>query len=74
MQAPRLVQINTQLADELCLDAEALASSAGIGVLAGNEIPSAADPLAMVYAGHQFGNWVSRLGDGRAILLGELID
>jgi protein adenylyltransferase len=74
VDAPRLVQLNTQLADELCLDAEALASSAGIGVLAGNEIPSAADPLAMVYAGHQFGNWVSRLGDGRAILLGELID
>ena len=74
VQAPRLVHLNTQLADELCLDAEALASPSGIAVLAGNETPGAADPLAMVYAGHQFGNWVSRLGDGRAILLGELID
>jgi len=45
-----------------------------LNVLAGNEVPDSAQPLAMVYAGHQFGNWVSRLGDGRAILLGEVID
>ena len=42
--------------------------------LAGNRVPKQADPIAMVYAGHQFGNWVPQLGDGRAVLLGELLD
>src|SRR4029077_20159438 len=43
-------------------------------VFAGNIVPANAEPLAMVYAGHQFGNWVPQLGDGRAILLGEVVD
>ena len=74
VKAPNLVQFNTGLAGELGLDAEALQTPEGVSILAGNKIPATADPIAMVYAGHQFGHWVSRLGDGRAILLGELID
>ena len=72
--APKLIRINTQLAKVLGLDPEALASPYGVSVLAGNQVPKSAEPLAMAYAGHQFGGWVSQLGDGRAILLGELID
>lgn len=74
VRAPQLIRINTQLADVLGLDSEALASPHGVSVLAGNQVPESADPLAMAYAGHQFGGWVSQLGDGRAILLGEIID
>ena len=72
--APELVAINTSLAAELGLDADALRSSAGIAVLAGNSAPDGAQPLAQAYAGHQFGNFVPQLGDGRAILLGEVFD
>lgn len=71
--APKLIRINTQLANVLGLDPEALASPQGVSILAGNQVPKSAEPLAMAYAGHQFGGWVSQLGDGRAILLGELI-
>lgn len=72
--APRLIRLNRPLADELGLDAEALASPAGVDILAGQTVPDGADPLAMAYAGHQFGSFVPQLGDGRAILLGEVID
>ena len=72
--APRLIALNGPLAVQLGLDPEALASSDGVAVLAGQIVPEGADPLAMAYAGHQFGNFVPRLGDGRAILLGEVID
>ncbi|MEM0945776.1 MAG: YdiU family protein [Pseudomonadota bacterium] len=72
--APKLVCVNARLADELGLDARALASEDGVHVLAGNNVPEGADPLAQVYAGHQFGGWSPQLGDGRAILLGEVID
>jgi uncharacterized protein YdiU (UPF0061 family) len=71
---PALVKLNRALAHELGLDAEWLASPKGVEVLAGNAVPEGAEPIAMAYAGHQFGNWVPRLGDGRAILLGELVD
>lgn len=71
--APALVRVNRELADALGVDADALASPAGIEMLAGNRVPDGADPLAMAYAGHQFGGWVPQLGDGRAILLGELV-
>jgi len=60
-------------ADALGLDADALASETGLAMLAGGHIPAGAEPIAMAYAGHQFGNWVPSLGDGRAILLGEVI-
>lgn len=71
---PRLVQLNRTLAEELGLDAEALASPAGVQVLAGNALPAQATPIAQAYAGHQFGGFSPQLGDGRALLLGELID
>ncbi|NAZ35996.1 YdiU family protein [Rubellimicrobium sp. CFH 75288] len=72
--APRLLALNRPLAEELGLDADALASEEGVAALAGNAVPDGAEPLAQAYAGHQFGGWVPRLGDGRAILLGEVVD
>ena len=65
---------NAPLADELGLDVAALAGAAGAAVFAGNTIPEGAEPIAQVYAGHQFGGFSPQLGDGRAILLGEVID
>lgn len=73
VRAPELVALNRPLADRLGLDADALASPEGVAALAGNAVPGGADPLAQVYAGHQFGGWSPRLGDGRAILLGEVV-
>lgn len=71
---PELVVLNEALADSLGLDVEWLYSKDGIAMLAGNFIPPDAKPLAQAYAGHQFGHWAGLLGDGRAILLGELKD
>jgi uncharacterized protein YdiU (UPF0061 family) len=73
VSAPRLIKVNEPLANLLGIDPAMLASPAGIAMLSGNQVPPTAEPLAMVYAGHQFGNWVPRLGDGRAILLGEVV-
>ncbi len=72
--APRLLVLNESLAAELGLDAEWLRSTDGIGLLVGTQVPAGAEPVAQGYAGHQFGGWVPRLGDGRALLLGELVD
>ena len=74
VKAPRLVRVNTPLATQLGLDPEWLASEEGVALLAGNHIAETAEPIAAAYAGHQFGTFVPQLGDGRAILLGELID
>jgi uncharacterized protein YdiU (UPF0061 family) len=71
--APRLVKLNVELARDLRLDPEALASPEGIEVLAGNRVAEGSEPLAIAYAGHQFGHFVPQLGDGRANLLGEVI-
>ncbi len=71
---PKLLKLNRGLAVELGLDPDALASARGAAIFAGNELPEGASPLAQVYAGHQFGGFVPRLGDGRALLLGEVID
>jgi serine/tyrosine/threonine adenylyltransferase len=71
--APRLVRVNTGLADSLGLDPVELASREGVEILAGNRIPDGATPIALAYAGHQFGHFVPQLGDGRAILLGEIV-
>ena len=71
---PRLIRLNESLATQLGLSPERLITSEGLEVLSGNRVPEGAEPLAMAYAGFQFGNWVPQLGDGRAILLGELID
>ncbi|HXI58026.1 MAG TPA: YdiU family protein [Polyangia bacterium] len=70
---PRVVRINQPLAELLGASPELLASSLGAALLVGNELPRGAEPLALAYAGHQFGGFVSQLGDGRAILLGEVV-
>lgn len=71
---PSLIQFNDALSEQLGLDSKVLRSEAGLGMLSGNCVAAGADPIAMAYAGHQFGNWVPQLGDGRALLLGEIID
>jgi uncharacterized protein YdiU (UPF0061 family) len=71
--APRLVRVNVALAERLGLDAESLASPDGVLEFAGNRVPDGAEPLAAAYAGHQFGHFVPQLGDGRAMLLGEVV-
>ncbi len=73
-RAPRLLALNEDLAAELGLDAAALSGPAGVAVLAGNAVPDGAQPVAQAYAGHQFGGYSPRLGDGRALLLGEVLD
>ena len=72
VREPSLLLFNDALAGELGLDAAALRSPEGVAVLAGNEVPEGAASVAQAYAGHQFGGYSPRLGDGRAILLGEL--
>jgi uncharacterized protein YdiU (UPF0061 family) len=74
VSTPGLIKVNHALAAELGIDPSALESDEGVAVLAGNKVPEGADPLAQAYAGHQFGGWVPQLGDGRAILLGEVVD
>jgi serine/tyrosine/threonine adenylyltransferase len=70
--APRLIRLNRALAGELGLDAAELETPAGVAVLAGAAVALNSEPVALAYAGHQFGNFVPRLGDGRALLLGEV--
>ena len=72
--APGLIAVNRPLAQQLGIDADWLASPEGVQVVAGNAVPDGAEPLASVYAGHQFGSYNPQLGDGRAILLGEVVD
>lgn len=73
VKSPRVIKINEPLARTLGLDPGELASPAGAAVLSGNALPEGAEPLALAYAGHQFGGFVPQLGDGRAILLGEIV-
>ncbi len=72
--APRLVRLNQDLAERLGLDPDELARPDWVATLAGNRVPDGAEPIALAYAGHQFGGFSPQLGDGRAILLGELLD
>jgi uncharacterized protein YdiU (UPF0061 family) len=72
--SPRLVKLNRPLAIHLGLDPDVLETPSGAEILSGKTLPAGADPIAMAYAGHQFGQFVPQLGDGRAILLGEVID
>ncbi len=72
--SPTIVRINEALARELQLDPSLLQSAEGAAILAGSMSPAGASPLAQAYAGHQFGGFSPQLGDGRALLLGELID
>jgi uncharacterized protein YdiU (UPF0061 family) len=74
VSGPRLLRINRPLAEELGLGALADDPERAAEVFSGNRLPEGAEPIAAAYAGHQFGNFVPQLGDGRAILLGEVID
>jgi serine/tyrosine/threonine adenylyltransferase len=71
---PKMIRVNRALAEELGVDGAALETEDGAAVAAGNRVPEGAEPIAMAYAGHQFGHFVPQLGDGRAILLGEMVD
>jgi uncharacterized protein YdiU (UPF0061 family) len=73
VRAPRIIKVNHELAALLGLDAAALDSPEGAQILAGNVVPPGAASIALAYAGHQFGGFVPQLGDGRAILLGEVV-
>ncbi len=70
---PKLIAVNHALAEYLGVDPLWLESDEGVKVIAGNQIPDGSEPIATVYAGHQFGHWNPRLGDGRAVLLGEVV-
>ena len=72
--APKLIRLNRPLATELGLDPDWLTSPDGIAMLAGNAVAPGSEPIAQAYAGHQFAHFVPQLGDGRAILLGEVIN
>jgi serine/tyrosine/threonine adenylyltransferase len=72
--APKVLKLNEALAADLGLDPAALRSDAGAAVLSGATAPEGATPLAMAYAGHQFGGFSPQLGDGRALLLGEIMN
>ncbi|HKU04429.1 MAG TPA: YdiU family protein [Bradyrhizobium sp.] len=72
--SPRLIKLNRELAIQLGLDPDQLSTPEGAEILSGKRLPEGAEPIAMAYAGHQFGHFVPQLGDGRAILLGEVID
>jgi serine/tyrosine/threonine adenylyltransferase len=74
VSAPRLLRINESLASELDVDAGMLNSDYGARIFSGSEVPVGATPLAQAYAGHQFGRFSPQLGDGRAVLLGEVLD
>ena len=72
--APRWLRFNAGLAQTLGLDGERLAGKEGLAVFAGQLVPDGAQPIAQAYAGHQFGGFSPQLGDGRALLLGEVLD
>jgi serine/tyrosine/threonine adenylyltransferase len=71
---PRLLFFNEALAAELNVDVPALKGPDAVALFAGNALPDGAEPIAQAYAGHQFGGFSPQLGDGRALLLGEVID
>lgn len=71
---PKIVLFNDEIAEQLGVNADVLNSDAGAAVLSGSIVPAGASPLAQAYAGHQFGGFSPQLGDGRAMLLGEIVD
>ncbi|MCX6468757.1 MAG: YdiU family protein [Corynebacteriales bacterium] len=71
---PRVLVVNTDLAEELGLDPDALHTAEAAQILSGSTPPAGATTIAMAYSGHQFGGYQPLLGDGRAMLLGELVD
>ena len=74
VDAPTLLRVNDGLARQLGIDPGFLKSPAGVDILSGNVIAPGSEPIAQAYAGHQFGNFAPQLGDGRALLLGEVVD
>ncbi|MFK7851973.1 MAG: YdiU family protein [Akkermansiaceae bacterium] len=74
VQAPKLIRTNPTLAKELGIDRTWLDSPEALATFSGNALPEGAEPISQAYAGHQFGGFVPQLGDGRAILLGEIVD
>jgi uncharacterized protein YdiU (UPF0061 family) len=73
VKRPQMIAANADLAAILGIDPEHIYGPEAVQVFAGNHIPEGAAPLAQAYAGHQFGNWNPQLGDGRAVLLGEVV-
>ncbi|MFP6671726.1 MAG: YdiU family protein [Pirellulaceae bacterium] len=73
VSAPKMIQLNHELASELGIDSSRLDSPEGLAILAGNQLADGSEPLAMAYSGHQFGGFSPQLGDGRALLLGEVV-
>ncbi len=71
---PELVYFNTKLADELGIKYNIKDINKVAEILSGNDVPNSAEPIALAYAGHQYGKFVPQLGDGRAILLGEILN
>ncbi|PSC05128.1 YdiU family protein [Alsobacter soli] len=74
VSAPRLVKLNRELALQLGLGPDALSSPDGVSALAGRSLFGGSEPIATAYAGHQFGHFSPQLGDGRALLIGEVLD
>ena len=74
VRAPALLFLNQDLAQDLGLELEALDDDTLAAIFSGNRVPEGAEPIAQAYAGHQFGHYSPRLGDGRAVLLGEVLD
>jgi uncharacterized protein YdiU (UPF0061 family) len=72
--APAMLVLNDGLAVELGADPDALRSREGVDLLLGTGVPDGLTTVAQGYAGHQFGSWSPRLGDGRALFLGEVLD
>ena len=73
VRAPRVLALNHALARLLGADPAELSGERAAALLSGNDLPEGAQPIALAYAGHQFGSFVHQLGDGRAILLGEVV-
>ncbi|MCA9123458.1 MAG: YdiU family protein, partial [Planctomycetales bacterium] len=73
VSAPTMIRLNHELAAELGIDVERLNSPEGAAILSGNRLTEGSEPIAMAYSGHQFGGFSPQLGDGRAILLGEVV-
>ena len=74
VSAPHIIMLNRALASDLGLDVDWLSRPEGLDFLTGRTVVAGSEPIATAYAGHQFGNFVPQLGDGRAILLGEVVD
>lgn len=73
VSSPTMIQVNHRLATELGIDVARLDSPEGLAILSGNQLAEGSEPIAMAYSGHQFGGFSPQLGDGRAILLGEVV-